>query len=323
MESLPIVMIMGWLMAASGGISVPGSGAPPKTDQAAARSSMNTLAGTLRPKAVPDPPRARDPWHAPEACRKSPGFFSSRARMARRAEADQPDWLSPIATTSGRIKDEFRFDVLRPIVSSGQTDYALGGGKGLEFLVAPRVQLMVGIPSFAENPHDRPRDGFGDLPVMVKYRVAAAPHGEGDYLLTLLLKATLPTGSNLAGLHSAVLTPGIAFGKGWKWFDVQSALGSTFPTGGTARLGRQLLWDTAFQVRARHKLWPELELNSTRFITGRYEGRSQAFLTPGVGFGRVHLCGPISFSAAAGFQVAATEFHTYNHQVILSFRFPF
>jgi hypothetical protein len=124
-------------------------------------------------------------------------------------------------------------------------------------------------------------------------------------------------------MHDAVVTPGVALGKGWKRFDVQSTIGSTFPTGDTARIGRQFLWDTTLQYRAGRELWPELEVNSTHFLAGTYAGETQAFLTPGLGFGREHLWEPLSFSAGIGFQIAATQFHTYNHQVMLSFRFPF
>ena len=250
-------------------------------------------------------------------------FFHAWQKMAERAEAQEPNWLSPVALTSGRLKDELRLDAWRPIAPNGQPDYTLGGGKGLEFIVAPRVQLLLGIPSFMENPHHEKRDGFGDIPLMMKFRVASAPHKEGDYLLTLLLKATVPTGSNAAGLHAAVLTPGIAVGKGWGQFDIQSTLGSTLPLADTAILGRQFLWDTAFQYQVRKRLWPELEVNSIHYLVGKYEGQTQAFLTPGLGFGRAHLCGPVSISAGIGFQIAATEFHTYNHQLMLSVRFPF
>jgi hypothetical protein len=243
--------------------------------------------------------------------------------MAKRTEAEQPDWLSPIATTTGRLKDELRFDIWRPISPSGQAYYNLAGGKGLEFIIAPRLQLLLGIPSYMDYPNSTRRDGFGDMPLMLKFRGASAPRKKGDYLFTLLLKATAPTGSNVAGAHATVLTPGAALGKGWKQFDVQSTLGGNLPTGNTALLGRQFTWDTAFQYRASHKLWPELEVNSTSFLVGRDAGDTQAFLTPGLGFGRAHLCGPFSFSAGIAFQIAVTQFHTYNHQLMLSFRFPF
>jgi len=258
------------------------------------------------------------------------GFFRSWSRMAERTEAEQPDWLSTIATTSGRLKQEFRYDVWRQNTRS-ETDYTFGAGKGLEFIVAPRLELMIGVPSYVVHTSSgpvpfaqgTPRDGFGDTPLMLKVRLASAAPKEGNYLVTLLLSATAPTGSHAVGMHHAVLSPGIALGKGWGKFDVQSTLGANLPTGNIAGLGRQFLSNTAFQYRAASKLWPELELNSTSFLVGKNAGETQAFLTPGLGFGRVHLGGRWRFSAAAGLQIAATHFHTYNHRWIVSVRFNF
>ena len=245
--------------------------------------------------------------------------------MAEHAQATQPDWLSPVATTSGRLKQEFRYDLWRQTTPSpsGATAYNLGGGKGLELIVAPRLQVLIGLPPYVVHTPSGPRDGFGDTPLMLKFRLASAPRAEGDYLLTLLIGATVPTGSQALGMHDAVLSPGIAFGKGWGRFDVQSTIGANLPTGDTSRLGRQILWNTAFQYRAGRILWPELEVNSTSFLTGKNAGETQVYLTPGLGLGRAHLWRNGRFSAAVGLQTAATQFHTYNHQWILSNRFSF
>ncbi len=124
-------------------------------------------------------------------------------------------------------------------------------------------------------------------------------------------------------MHDAVLSPAVALGKGWGKFDVQSTIGMNLPTGDTTRLGRQFVWNAAFQYRARWMLWPEVEINSTSFVTGNHAGNTQAFLTPGLGFGRARLWKTVRFSAAGGLQIAATQFHTYNHQWILSSRFSF
>src|SRR5438552_7003823 len=51
-----------------------------------------------------------------------------------RTKANQPDWLSPLATTSGRLKDELRYDVWRQPATGGNTAWQLGGNKGLEFV---------------------------------------------------------------------------------------------------------------------------------------------------------------------------------------------
>ena len=88
-------------------------------------------------------------------------------------------------------------------------------------------------------------------------------------------------------------------------------------------MGRQLQWNTAFQYRAAWKLWPEIEVNSTFYKTGKYAGDKQVFLTPGIGFGRIRLGRNLRFSAAAGMQIAATRFHTYNHRWMFSTRFSF
>ena len=47
------------------------------------------------------------------------------------------------------------------------------------------------------------------------------------------------------------------------------------------------------------------------------------FLTPGLGFGRLHLAGRFHFSSAVGMQIAATRFHTYDHRVMISTRVSF
>ena len=250
-------------------------------------------------------------------------FLASWLAMADKVQADQPDWLSPLVTTSGRLKQEFRYDIWDQPSIGGNHTYQFGGNKGLEFIPAPRTQLLVGIPTYTAVSPNGPPGGFGDLPLMLKFRIASAEPAEGNYLLTFLLSATAPTGSHRYGSGAGVLTPTLAFGKGWKRFDVQSTVGINLPAGDTAKLGRQVLWNTAFQYQAGWKLWPEIEANSTFYETGKYSGNTQLFLTPGVGFGRIHLAGRFRFSSAVGMQIAATQFHTYNHRLMLSFRASF
>jgi hypothetical protein len=241
--------------------------------------------------------------------------------MGERIQTGQPNWLSPLATTSGRLKQEFRYDVWQQPALSRGTDYNFGGGKGLEFILPPRIQLLVGPPPYVAHMGSSTPDGYADVPLMLKFRLAAAGPGEGDYLLTLLLSATVPGGSN--SMRAAVLSPTIAAGKGWGKIDVQSTFGENLPTGDTAALGRQLVSNTAFQYRTFWKLWPEVEVNSTFFVTGKNSGETQVFLTPGLGFGRVRLWRALRFSSAAGMQIAATRFHTYNHRAIFSVRYSF
>ncbi|HEU0368457.1 MAG TPA: hypothetical protein VFR42_04575, partial [Candidatus Acidoferrum sp.] len=254
---------------------------------------------------------------------KKRSFFHAWLALADQVQATQPDWLSPLATTSGRLKQEFRYDIWDQPTIGGNRSYQFGGNKGLEFITSSRTQILIGVPTYTLLSPSGPPAGFGDLPLMLKVRISSAERTEGNYLVTFLLAATAPTGSHRYGAGEAVVTPTMAFGKGWRRFDVQSTLGVNLPAAGTAKLGRQVLWNTAFQYQAAWKLWPELEVNSTFYTTGKYAGETQVFLTPGLGFGRAHLAGRFRFSSAVGVQIAATPFKTYNHRWMLSTRLSF
>ncbi len=255
--------------------------------------------------------------------RKRRNFFRAWLDRGEHVQATQPDWLSPLATTSGRLKQEFRYDIWDQPASPGNRSYQFGGNKGLEIITSSRTQILIGVPTYTLVSPNGPHGGLGDLPLMLKFRISSAEPTEGNYLVTFLLAATAPTGSHQYGAGEAVVTPTIAFGKGWRQFDVQSTLGVNLPAGNTAKLGRQLLWNTAFQYQGAWKLWPELEANSTFNATGKYAGQTQLFLTPGLGVGRAHLAGRFRLSAAVGVQIAATQLHTYNHRWILSTRLSF
>jgi hypothetical protein len=254
---------------------------------------------------------------------KKRNLFRAWLDLAAQVQATQPDWLSPLATTSGRLKQEFRYDIWDQPASGGNRSCQFGGNKGLELITSSRTQILIGVPTYMLVSPNGPPGGFGDLPLMLKFRISSAERTEGNYLVTFLLAATAPTGSHRYGAGEAVVTPTMAFGKGWRRFDVQSTLGVNLPAGDTAKLGRRMLWNTAFQYRAAWKLWPELEANSTFYTTGKNEGETQLFMTPGLGIGRAHLAGRFRLSSAVGVQIAATQFHTYNHRWMLSTRVSF
>jgi hypothetical protein len=255
--------------------------------------------------------------------RKNRNFFRAWLDLADQAQATQPDWLSPLATTSGRLKQEFRYDIWDQPASGGNRSYQFGGNKGLEFISSSRTQILIGTPTYTLVSPNGPPGGFGDLPLMLKFRISSAGRTEGNYLVTVLVAATAPTGSHRYGAGQAVVTPTMAFGKGWRRFDVQSTVGVNLPAGDTSKLGRQILWNTAFQYRAGWKLWPELEANSMFYTAGKHGDETQLFLTPGLGFGRAHLAGRFRLSSAVGLQIAATQFHSYNHRWMFSTRVSF
>lgn len=172
------------------------------------------------------------PEESSTATKKKMGLIRRWLRMSDETMATQPDWLSPFATTSGRLKQEFRYDVFDQPASGGNRLYQLGGSKGFEFITSSRTQILLGIPTYSlQSPNGSPA-GFGDLPLQFKLRIASAPRSQGNYLLTFILAATAPTGAHRYGSGDAVLTPTLALGKGWGRFDVQSTIGEkTLPRG--------------------------------------------------------------------------------------------
>jgi hypothetical protein len=234
----------------------------------------------------------------------------------------QPHWVTPVATVTPRLEQEFRFDVLHQVTSTGNVTN-LDNGKGLELIPTRRTELLINLPPYLLHQNPKTVDGWGDVSFTMKYRFFARPEKEGNGILTGFLGGSIPTGDHKNGAISAVVTPTLAGGKGWGIFDFQTTLGGTFPVNSVHALGRTIVSNTAFQVHVLKKLWPEAEINSTTYKGGSHDGMTQTFLTPGIIFARFPIHKRVAFVAGGGFQIAATHFNTYNHAFIGTLRMPF
>ena len=237
-------------------------------------------------------------------------------------QALQPHWVTPVATVTPRLEQEFRFDVMHQVTPTGNVTN-LDGGKGLELIPTRHTELLINMPPYLLHSNPKTVDGWGDASFTLKYRFFARPEKEGNSIVTGFLGGSIPTGDHKNGSISAVVTPTLAGGKGWGIFDVQSTLGGTFPVNSVNKLGRTVVSNSAFQVHALKQLWPEAEINLTHYEGGANDGKTQTFITPGVVFGRFPIHKRVGFTAGAGFQVAATHFNTYNHAFIGTLRVPF
>jgi hypothetical protein len=266
-------------------------------------------------------PRSLDQSGPPES---GGGFFDRWFDMVSRTQAEQPHWITPVATTTPRLEQEFRYDIFWQTNSEGVTRENYGGGKGVELIPQRRVEvILVAPPTYIAHHDPEVQDGFGDWGFLVKYRIAAANEEHGNYILTAFFQTTLPTGQYKNGATDAIITPTIAYGKGFGNFDMQGTFGVTLPTGNESAIGRAYLWNNAFQYRLYRKLWPEVEVNYTHFQDGPNDGKTQVFMTLGLVVGKLHLWKHLGLTAGGGFQIAATRFHTTNHNGILTVRFPF
>jgi hypothetical protein len=238
-------------------------------------------------------------------------------------QEEQPHWITPLVTVTPRLEQEFRYDVYHQQLANGRDLWNVGGSKGLELIPTSRTEVIVGVPAYFVRDNPNSPDGFGDTSFLLKYRLAAGNGEHGSYIVSAFLGATVPTGSYRNGAESATVTPTLAAGKGFGPISVQSTLGMTFPTDDTRLFGHPVAFNTAFQYHVHRYFWPEVEVNSTFFNGGPNDGRKQAFITPGAVFGRFPIHNRVGFTFGLGMQIAATQFHTYNHSVVLTARLPF
>ena len=251
------------------------------------------------------------------------GYFTDWFDRVDKTQAAQPHWITPLATTTPRLEEEFRYDQLWQENAKGVTTNNYDGGKGLELIPFEKVELIFNLPPYIDHNNPTIKNGWGDVAFLVKYRLLAANEAHGSYILTAFLGWSLPTGSSTNGALHAVITPTIAYGKGFGQFDAQGTFGVGLPVADTNLVGRTYVWNNAFQYRVLRKFWPEVELNSTFFQEGKNDGQKQNFVTPGLIIGRFHVRSRVGFTIGGGYQIATTHFHTTNHNAILSIRFPF
>ena len=141
-------------------------------------------------------------------------------------------------------------------------------------------------------------DGFGNIPLLLKYRFLTGNEEHGNYIVTAFPGRQHPLRTLRVG-RTVSITPTIAFGKGFHQFDFQSTLGWTIPIGGRQKSGTPVAYNTAFQYHVLRKLWPEVEVNATFWPNGRLDGDKQVFLSPGLVAGRFHLWGRLGLSIGA------------------------
>ena len=170
------------------------------------------------------------------------------------------------------------------------------------------------------------KDGAGDLSLVAKYRMFAANEG-GNYSTAVQVAFSIPTGSYKNGTAVSTITPTVVGGKGFGKFDVQSAVGGVLPTSSSNTVGRTITWNTVAQYKVGKYLWPELEANASYYRGGPNNGRSQVFLTPGLIISKIKLRSDpkdrLGLVLGSGFQIATSQFHSYNHSVVLTGRLVF
>jgi hypothetical protein len=258
-------------------------------------------------------------------------YFANWADRVETAQASQPKWITPLATTTPRLEQEFRYDQNRQTLGNGSTVDIYGGGKGLELIPTEQTEVIIAVPPYQVRRGDESASGFNDWPgILLKYRLLSANEKSGNYVVTLFAQYGLPTGALVFTNKNHVFTPTIAAGKGFGDFDVQATLGESIPTHDNSKAGRATLTNVTAQYHFANLFWPEVELNRTDWDGGSREARSQTYLTPGLVVGRFLLGGRSKLIVGVGYQTPISKRYAtspatpmFNHNWILSVRTTF
>ena len=292
-----------------------------------AASTNFASAADLLPPPAPSPvlPAATDPIT---------DYFLHWYDRVHQAQATQPHWITPLATVTPRLEEEFRYDQYWEQLGNGAQISNFDNGKGLELIPTTTNEVLLNLPAYQERTITKPAKGTADWNFLtVKQRLLSANEENGNYIVSAFLGFTAPTGATAFTNKAWIITPTIAGGFGIGDFDVQGTFGVQIPTENQATIGTAFVTNVAFQYHIFQYFWPEIELNDTAWSGGLRGGLNQLFLTPGVILGRFPL-GPPGVNAifGVGYQVALNPSPAilspaltpiYNHAWLLSGRVTF
>jgi hypothetical protein len=81
------------------------------------------------------------------------GYFANWFNRVDKTQAEQPHWITPLATTTPRLEEEFRYDQLWQENAKGVTTDNYDGGKGLELIPFEKVEVIFNLPRHDSLPY--------------------------------------------------------------------------------------------------------------------------------------------------------------------------
>jgi hypothetical protein len=261
-------------------------------------------------------------------------YFAHWSDHVSAAHASQPEWSSPLVTTTALLEQRFRFDAASQHSGNGTDTTVLDGGKGLDLIVSDTEEVQVASAPYSIRTSASGRNqltGFNDGPFLrFKQRLASAPEDGGDYVLSAWLQLQAPTGIGRLTSRAYTLLPTLGYGKGWGPFVIQGTMGAVIPTAHEGKVGTQIVNNVAVQYRLLDIFWPQVEVNWTYFPDGQRGGKNQVFLTPGLVVGRVPLSRQLKATIGVGYQAALAPAYraspltpAYDHAWLASSRLSF
>jgi hypothetical protein len=261
-------------------------------------------------------------------------YFANWDSRVDAARASQPSWSSPLVTTTATLEERVRFDTSFQHAGNDTDTINLDGGKGVDLIVSDTQEIQVGTAPYVIRSAPTAKGdltGFGDWPfVRFKQRLASAPAGAGNYVVSAWLQIQAPTGRGTLSNKSYTLLPTLGFGKGFGRFVIQGTVGATIPVAYESKTGSTVTSNVAFQYHVGDYLWPQIETNWNYYPDGLRAGKNQVFLTPGLVAGRFAVGGRLKLTFGVGYQVAVAPSYrpkpllpSYDRAWIISTRLSF
>jgi hypothetical protein len=170
------------------------------------------------------------------------------------------------------------------------------------------------------------KDGFGNAGTQVKYRIASGNAQHGNYAVSAVLYHAFAPRVYQNLLLTSFYVPSIAAGKAFGRFAVLENVGGFLPTSKIAQQGRGIEWNSTAQMHVSKYAWVDVEDNATFFRAGPFDGKTQNFITPAAFYMiRRKEWKPEQASVvfATGMQIATSNFHYYNHNLVTEMRVIF
>lgn len=237
----------------------------------------------------------------------------------------QPSWMGPLIQSDARLGQGIRISV-SDLSAPGEQIIGYGNNHGVSVIAMRRFQFDFDPPSFFRNHSAAYPDGFGNAGAQVKYRIASGDAEHGNFALTAIEFHGFATRAAQNGMLTAYDCPKIAAGIARGRFDMQSTLGGVLPAGRIAAQGQVIEWNVTGQVHPTAHTWFDIENNYAMNLGGPFDGKAQNFVTPAAFYMvRRRQWEPTHtvFVFDGGMQIATSQFHTYNHNLVADLRISF
>jgi hypothetical protein len=248
-------------------------------------------------------------------------FSAHNADMAKL----QPAMITPLVAPDPRLIQYYRFSFAHQYASAGTATTSYGNARGGGVIVARRFELDWMPPAYIQH-NSAATDGLGDTSLSAKVRIASGDSAHGNFDVAAILAHCFATGSHKNGSLTDSFTPTLAADYTIRRASLISALNGTLPTGKIATQGRTIGWNEVAQFHATPHVWFELENNATFYFDGAHDGRMQNFVTPAAFYVlRRKEWAPTHpfFLFDSGMQMATSDLHTYNHNLVSEVRILF